>query len=292
MSKNRYSTFSKHNCSSLKFEGIDSPVAFIDCEELHAPVKAIFRDFRVEHVKDNLWEDSHITLRKVKEGYERSSHWLDEPVVHYDPVDSVCDLTVDLIHAFASDHPGFLCLHSAAALFKKGLFLFPSTYRAGKSTLSLHLAYNGVQLFTDDALPVTSNNNEGMATGLYPRLRLPLPETVTENFRKYIKKRIVLRNDRYCYISLDQDEQPPLGTTAPIRGIILLNLDLNSNAPNLISIGKKDAIKEMILRNFARQNKALDIVERIYMIAEDADCYKLTYANPDRAAKLLIKHFN
>ena len=149
-----------------------------------------------------------------------------------------------------------------------------------------------MQLFTDDALPVTSNNNEGMATGLYPRLRLPLPETVTENFRKYIKKRIVLRNDRYCYISLDQDEQPPLGTTAPIRGIILLNLDLNSNAPNLISIGKKDAIKEVILRNFARQNKALDIVERIYMIAEDADCYKLTYANPDRAAKLLIKHFN
>ena len=276
--------------SSLQFEGINQPIVLFDCDELHAHVKCIFRDLTIERVETEAWEDSQITIRKTRDGYERSSHWLDHPVVHYDPIDAVCDLTVDLIHAFVTDQPGFLCLHSAAVLFKKGLFLFPSTYRAGKSTLSLHLAFNGISLFTDDALPVTADNNAGMATGLYPRLRIPLPQSVSEDFKNYVRQRIVLRNDRYCYISLNKNEQLPFGTTAPINGVILLNLDSKKNM-GLTPVSKKEAVKEIILRNFARQNKALDIVERIYSIVESASCYRLTYSDPDRAAKLLIQNF-
>lgn len=278
--------------SSLQFEGIDQPVMFLECDELFPLLKSIFRDSSIVPVFRAPEETAQITIRKTEEGYERSSLWLEEPVVHGDPVDAVCDLTVDLIHAFVTDHPGYLCLHSAAAFFNRGLFLFPSTYRSGKSTLSLHLAFNGVPLFTDDALPVTSENNDGMATGLYPRLRLPLPESVTDGFRNYIRQRIALRNDRYCYVSLDQNEQLHLGKTAPIEGIVLLDLNLDCEDMVLEQTGRKEVIKEIILRNFARQNKAIDIVERIYAIAEKADCYKLTYANPDLAAKLLMNHFH
>ncbi|NNK58698.1 MAG: hypothetical protein HKP44_15450 [Desulfofustis sp.] len=202
-------------------------------------------------------------------------------------MDAVCDLTVDLIHAFVTDHPGYLCLHSAAALFGQGLFLFPSTYRSGKSTLSLHLAFNGVPLFTDDALPVITETNEGMATGLYPRLRLPLPDSVSPDFRSYIRQRAVLRNNRYCYVALDHTEQLRLGTTATIAGIVLLDLNLGGDETILERTGRKEVIKEIILRNFARQNKAIDIVERIYTIVEKADCYKLTYSDPNHAAKKL-----
>lgn len=278
--------------SLLHFEGIKQPIAFINCDDLHPLLKSIFRDFQIQLVSSLSNEDTSITVKRTAKGYERSSWWLEEPVEFNDPVDAVCDLTVDLIHAFVTDHPGYLCLHSAAALFNRGLFLFPSTYRSGKSTLSLHLAFNGVPLFTDDALPVTSESNDGMATGLYPRLRLPLPESVTDGFRNYIRQRVALRNDRYCYVSLDQNEQLHLGKTAPIEGIVLLDLNLDCKHMVLERAGRKEVIKEIILRNFARQNKAIDIVERIYAIAEKADCYKLTYTNPDLAAKLLIKHFH
>jgi len=275
----------------VQFEGINQPVEFIDCEELQMSVKSIFRDLKIESIGGKSWEDPQITLRKREEGYERSSQWLDKPVVHVDPVDAVCDLTVDLIHAFVSNHPGSLCLHCAAVLFEKGLFLFPSTYRAGKSTLSLHLALHGIPLFTDDALPVTAGNDEGMATSLYPRLRIPLPKSVSGEFRSFVRQRIILRNERYCYTRLDEQEQPPFGTTAPISGIILLDLN-EKNSPELVPIKRNEAIKEMILRNFARQNKAVDIVDRIYSITEKAQCYRLTYANPDHAARTLIQHFH
>lgn len=278
--------------SSLQFEGIEQPVTFIDCDELYPLLKSIFRDSSIVQVPRAPEETAQITLRKTDAGYERSSLWLEAPVLHHDPVDAVCDLTVDLIHALVTDHPGYLCLHSAAALFNQGLFLFPSTYRSGKSTLSLHLAFNGVPLFTDDALPVASESNVGIATALYPRLRLPLPESVSAGFRNYIRQRVALRNDRYCYVALDQSEQLQLGTTVPIEGIVLLDLKLDCEHMVLEQSARKEVIKEIILRNFARQNKALDIVERIYAIVDKADCYRLTYADPDEAAKLLIKHFH
>ena len=280
------------NLTSLQFEGIDLPVTLINCDEIFPMLKAIFRDSSICQVSQKPENSFHITLRKIEEGYERSSLWLEKPVLHYDPVDAVCDLTVDLIHSFVTDHPGYLCLHCAAALFNQGLFLFPSTYRSGKSTLSLHLAFNGVPLFTDDALPVASETNEGMATALYPRLRLPLPDSVSPKFRNYIKHRVALRNDRYCYVALDFDEQLRLGSTAPIAGIVLLDLDLDCTETVLERTGEKEVIKEIILRNFARQNKAIDIVERIYTIADGAKCYRLSYENPDKAAKLLIENFH
>ncbi len=276
---------------SLQFEGINQPILFLDSDELYPLLKSIFRDSSMVQVSSAPEENAQITIRKTEAGYERSSLWLEEPVVFSDPVDTVCDLTVDMFHAFVTDNPGYLCLHSAAALFNQGLFLFPSTYRSGKSTLSLHLVFNGVPIFTDDALPVTSEGNEGMATGHYPRLRLPLPESVTEGFRNYIRQRVALRNDRYCYVSLNQNEQLHHGKTAPIKGIVLLDLNLDHQDMVLEKTGKKEVIKEIILRNFARQNKALDIVERIYAMVDRADCFKLTYADPDLAAKLLIKHF-
>lgn len=278
--------------SLLYFEGVKQPIRFINCDELHPLLKSIFRDSQIELVSSYSGEDTSIIIERTVQGYERSSLWLDKPAVFKDPVDAVCDLTVDLIHAFVGDHQGCLCLHSAAALFNQGLFLFPSTYRSGKSTLSLHLAFNKVPLFTDDALPVIAETNEGMATGLFPRLRLPLPESVTPAFRDYVRQRIALRNDRYCYVSQDGNEQPQLGSLATIKGIVLLDLCTDNKETVLTEAGRKEVIKEMILRNFARQNKALDIVERIYTIVERAECYKLTYSDPNLAAACLINAFN
>lgn len=282
----------EHTDSLLHFEGVKQPIRFINCDELYPLLTSIFRDSHIALVSSYFSEDTAITIEKTAKGYERASLWLEKPAVFKDPVDAVCDLTVDLIHAFVGDHQGYLCLHSGAALFDRGLFLFPSTYRSGKSTLSVHLAFNKVPLFTDDALPVIAETNEGMATGLFPRLRLPLPESVTPGFRDYVRQRIALRNDRYCYVSLDGNEQSQRGSLAPIKGIVLLDLCIDNEETVLTEAGRKEVIKEMILRNFARQNKALDIVERIYTIVERAECYKLTYNDPGLAAKKLVRKFS
>jgi hypothetical protein len=54
---------------------------------------------------------------------------------------------------------------------------------------------------------------------------------------------------------------------------------------------KSSVVRDVILRNFARQNPALEIVDRLYSIAEQADCYTLRYASLDQAMELLDNAF-
>ena len=50
-------------------------------------------------------------------------------------------------------------------------------------------------------------------------------------------------------------------------------------------------VRDMILRNFARQNPAIEIVDRLHAIVEQAECYILTYDTLDQAAELINDHF-
>jgi hypothetical protein len=47
----------------------------------------------------------------------------------------------------------------------------------------------------------------------------------------------------------------------------------------------------MILRNFARRNPAIEIVDRLHRIVKQAECYTLTYDTLDQAAELINDHF-
>lgn len=276
--------------SLLNFQALKDPVKLIGCEELFPIFSNIFRDMEITMTDVTRNQSSVISIEKSATGYRRVSPWLQKPAIFHDPFDAACDCTVDLIHAFVADNPGYLCLHTAAARFNKGLVLFPSFYRTGKSTLSVHLASQGIQLFTDDALPVTADDNKGFVLGIYPRLRLPLPENGTEAFRTFVDKRAGLSNKRSCYIKLDTDELARYGTTASICGVTILRRDETLPA-KLEEVEKDEVIKEMILRNFARQNPALDIVDRICTIVEKAQCYKLTYSNLYEATKILKNRF-
>ena len=81
-----------------------------------------------------------LVLRRQSGLYLLSAPWLEKPIRHRDPVHTVCDLVVHLIHGFIASNPSVLCLHSAAALMGGRLVVFPNVYRGGKSLLSAHLA--------------------------------------------------------------------------------------------------------------------------------------------------------
>lgn len=52
-------------------------------------------------------------------------------------------------------------------------------------------------------------------------------------------------------------------------------------------VSQSDAMKETILRNFARNVPALEILDRLQAVVEDADCYTLRYQTVEQAADLL-----
>ena len=274
----------------FNFTGLTHPVAFINSASLYPYLQVIMRDWRIDRIEPDDARPPVITIQKTEAGFERRSKWLSKPAVFSNPVDSACDMIVDLIHAYVADHKGMLCLHCAAVEFNQGLVVFPNNYRAGKSTLSLKLVESGERLFTDDVLPISNQGNAGLALGILPRLRLPLPEQISSDFAKFIENMSGPQNDRYLYIKLGLNEQAALGTTAPIRGITILHREKNSE-PQLSEVKKSTVVKDMILRNFARQNPGLEIVDRLYSIVEKAACYRLQYDNLEQASNFLKEVF-
>jgi len=265
-------------------------VAFTDADALYPYLDTVLRDWKIEKLDHGEDAPPAITIRKSEAGFERRSQWLPKPAVFKNPVDTVCDLIVDLIHAYVSDHRGLLCLHCAAVELNQGLVIFPNTYRAGKSALSLKLVATGARLFSDDVLPLSSQGDVGMALGILPRLRLPMPQGISPDFRNFVISRAGPQNSRYLYVKLGLSEQAVLGTTVPVRGITILQRGENVT-PRLLEVKKSTVVKDMILRNFARQNPGLKIVDRLYAIVENAQCYRLEYDDLDQAANLLQEAF-
>ena len=274
----------------LKFAGLHYPVAFINSNSLYPYVETILRDWGIEKYDPGDDKPPAITICKTDAGFERRSSWLSKPAVFDDPVDAVCDLLVDLIHAYVADNPGLLCLHCAAVEFNQGLVVFPNSYHAGKSTLALKLVASGARLFSDDVLPISNQSNVGLALGILPRLRLPLPQGIMPNFVDFVTKRAGPQNSRYLYVKLGLNEQAVFGTAAPVRGITILQR-VDKAAARLLEVKKTTVIKDMILRNFARQNPGLEIVDRLCLIVENAHCHRLEYDDLDQAANLLQDAF-
>jgi len=272
----------------LQYGNLSQPVLFRDCANLVNILMAISTTipYRLLHSPEAHVPQIIVSLDDYS--YVRESFWLTKSVKLKDCVDAVCDLTVDLIHSLAASTPGALCFHCAAVEFGKGLYLFPVTYGAGKSLLATYLCSRGARLYTDDALLITRDENLGVAIGLLPRLRLPLPDQLEQGFRDFVRNRSVLRNSRYCYVRLEGGEMVPYGTSAPVAGIILLERQSVSK-PELLIENKKEAIKEVILRNFARNASPAGIVDRIQNIVDNGVCYRLIYQDVPEAANILLE---
>ncbi len=273
----------------VAFEGLSRPVALVGCDDLIEPIAAVLRGWRFAEVAPSPAAPV-ITIEATARGYRLDSPWLDEPLVHRDRVDAVCSFLVDLIRAYVADDPTLLCLHCAAAEFSGRLVVFPSHYRTGKSTLAANLVAAGTRLFADDVLPIKEDGSEGVAPGILPRLRLPLPKGSGAAFRRFVREHAGLGNKRYLYLELDAGMLPPLGTATPIGGFVLLRRKEGARAA-LAPIGKSEMLGRVILRNFAYDVEAVDILDRLHGLVGEGQCFALTYSDGEDAVRVLKDSF-
>jgi hypothetical protein len=274
----------------VRFEGLRTFLAFKGCRNLLPILANVLRDWPMVRVGATEGLSPPIVVEKINQRYQRRSPWLEQPVAFRDPVDAVCGLIVDLIHAYITEQENPLCLHGAALEVQNGLMIFPNTYRAGKSLLSLKLVSRGARLFSDDVLPIGDNDNVGIALGILPRLRLPLPEAAGKELTEYIKVRVGPQSHRYRYVQLDREALAERGSQAPVTVVISLRRGAGAR-PLLQPAKKSDVVRDMILRNFARQSPSVAIVDQIHAAVEKAQCFTLDYDNLDEAAELLEERF-
>ena len=272
----------------LKHERIPGPLSFQNCSALLDVLRHCFVDW--PFVPDRSRRSPVISVRGTTGGYVMYSRSGREPIRHTTPVDTACALIAELFWPILEANRDLLCLHGAAAEIAGKLIVFPNRYRAGKSVLSACLAARGVRLFTDDVLPFESTSGLGVAMGIRPRLRLPLPSNLSESTREFLYSCWGPRSHRYVYLDLDRSRIAAANEKRPIGAFVFLDRAETGN-PVLESVSRREALRDIIWQNFARDSHAASIIQRLRAAVERTPCFRLRYSRADEAAAHILNAF-
>lgn len=220
--------------------------------------------------------------------YDLVSAHLDEPLRNLPRASALCGIVADLSQAYADAAQDGLALHCGAFLIRDRLVALTGPHRAGKSTLIARLtAEPGLTVFCDDVLPVTPGG-EGLALGVAPRLRLPVPATASPEFRAHVDAHLGLRDDRYGYLCAPGIA--PHGARAGLSAFVVL--DRRDAAPaRLHRLDAGEALHHLLSRNIAAPGSPEVALDRVAGIVRRAPCLKLVYSDMDQAVALLRRAF-
>lgn len=188
-------------CSLLKFSGMRKGICLPEDTALLRAISKVIPSWPNTLAEGNT---NDIVARVVRNPgiiatYDISSAYVDEPMSGLSAASAVCAVLADILEAHVEESDSQLTLHCGAVAFGKKLVVLTGPRRAGKSTLIGRLcAEPDVQIFCDDVLPINMHG-EGIALGIAPRLRLPLPAQASPQFKKFVGSHLGPRDDRYRY---------------------------------------------------------------------------------------------
>jgi hypothetical protein len=213
-----------------------------------------------------------------------------EPDIEASAVAAACSMVCDVALAFADERPDQLSLHCGSVLLGGRLVIFPSSSHAGKSTLVGRLAAGGHRVFGDDMLLIDRDDRHGIALGVAPRLRLPLPEAAAPGFVAFVQNHARARDHRYLYLGLPDRGLARRGERAPLGAVVLL--DRRDGASATLRHAPRNAVLQTLLRqNVTLGGDAGDILARAHAMMERLPCLMLTFGDLEEASALLGARF-
>lgn len=227
-------------------------------------------------------------LRLTPEGFEARSFYMETVMTGLGGASAICTVLADLAQDWFESRPGTVALHCAAVRFGDRLIALTGPKRAGKSTLITRLtAEPQLEVFCDDVLPVLPDGR-GVALGIAPRLRLPLPDRASPALRAHVARWMGPRDDRYGYVCAPT--VAPHGATAPLSAFVLL--DRRADGPaRLHRLAPDDAVHHLMAQNMADLGGAAGTFEMARRLAGRLTCLRLVYADLDEAVALLVRAF-
>jgi len=278
------------NSLILKFENLSRPVKLTNCANLIDHFPLIFSGWNVSELAATNQEPIITISRDSDDAFYVNAEWMESPLKYTDEVDTICGLVAKLIRAWIMDDMNLLCLHGAAAEFGGALVVFPNKYRAGKSVLSACIAAAGYKLYSDDILPISLANGEGIAPGIAPRLRSPYPDNLSDSTRDFIDSRAALKGARYHYLDLRGEALAPRNSRSPIGAFVFLERSEGVKA-SLEPISESEVLRQVVWQNFAREVDAPSILGRLGQIVNEAQRFLMRYDRADDAVELLTETF-
>jgi hypothetical protein len=269
----------------LQFSGARHPVVFQAADAVAGEMKTILANWPQI---DPTHHDVPIEVKGRHGDFDVASPFLDAPIEGLTSVAAACGAIVDTAQSLLEANPDYLCLHCTAYETGGQLVVLTGSAHAGKSTLAARMCAEDVLVYCDDMLPLTAPDNLGLALGIPPRPRMPLPQSAGQTIAAHIRDHTAANDGKYCY--LDTHHLAEHGRTAPIGAVILL--DRRKDGPaGFAPAGRSEALKHLLLRNMMRELPARTITDRLDAILEAVPCIKLFYSRLDDAAELLTKTF-
>jgi len=277
----------------LQFEGLDHPVALEEVAPLTPLISTILEAWPHQDTETPASSPPFVSLRPLGEDlWQVTTADAGQAPRRWDGLNAVCDLVAEMAWERLRSDPGLLCLHAAAVDFGGRLVVFPNARRAGKSTQAIALARLGLPLYTDDFLPLQIEADSGLcsgvANGVLPRLRLPLYDGVSPEFRTAMDRDPGPANRQYKYLS----DLPvaPWGESCPLGAMVVLDRQNAPTPPALCPIAREDALASLVAQNFARTRHAGAILRTIDLVTRHMPIYRLRYHCAEEAAAHLVSH--
>ncbi|RUT28836.1 PqqD family peptide modification chaperone [Arsenicitalea aurantiaca] len=273
--------------SALRFAGTDRTVVFENAEPVAGALSRVLKLWPAAPAAPRGGGDD-IAITGTGRAFSCTAPTLDTPYDGLTSVSAACCAIVDIARAFLEKHTDMLCLHCAAFEIGGRLVVIAGHARAGKSTLAARLAAEPVALYCDDMLPIHPASGQGMALGVPPRLRLPLPASASRPFRDFLAHHAGPADTRYAY--LDAPRLVPHGRTAPIGAIILLDRRVDGPA-GFAAASRSETLQHLLLRNLSHERPAAELAAAMETLMTRTLNLRLFYSDLDEVAALLCDAF-
>jgi hypothetical protein len=241
---------------ALSFASTGWTIRFEGCPDVAAGVERILQVWDPHRI-DPREGACDLTVTRLGQGYAWHAPGRPRPKLLDErppltPMNIISDIHDGFIDWYLAEHPELFCLHAAAVLTPAGLVCFPSLRKAGKSTLCAQMAADGSRLYGDDVLPLDPDTGMGVALGMPPLLRLPLPPGLSARTADFIAERAGPRSRDWLYLALAAGEIARPGDKAAIAAFVLLKRRGRSRA-RLKPADRSTVLSELIQQNLVNR---------------------------------------
>lgn len=266
----------------LTIEGLSAGVRLLNCEAFESCLPSVLT--KLPYRIDAETSPVFASVVCANGRYRLHAPRLGPPSYQKDTVNAVCELVALIARQMAFGRDDRLALHAAAVAINDALLVFPSGRRAGKSLLAVAMALSGARIFGDDVLPIDLVPDapiNGMALGIAPRVRLPVPGAKLAESLANIPS---VENDQYRYLAMP--ELASAGERLPVGALITLTRS-ETGKPHLNPISRGTMLGNLLQQNFGRSSRAEALLAGLHTMTANAACFELAAADPLETAALI-----
>lgn len=276
---------------ALWFDGVPRPVLLVDAPEVLAGMDRVTHGWphgRLAPAATNAVDPACRVVRTAQ-GYDVQSAFIPAPFTDLPLASTVCAVLADIAEARTEAWPAATVIHAAAVEIEGQVVAFIGPSRAGKSTLAARLgAEPDLTLYCDDMLPVLPDGT-AVALGIAPRIRLPLPTALSEEFRAHIRASTALADESYAFLTTPN--LAPHGTRAPLAALVWLDR-CTSGAVRFLNVPPSEAFARLGDARMQIGEGQGVIPGPLLSVIADLPCLELSYTDLEEAVSAIRALFD